>query len=115
MLNRLPGAIQKGLQDGADTAQEDFANPGNFVTKPLSEFGKLPVISSMPASLTNSTVNTTGGKKVLPSLNKPTGTTSSTGGTRPLKKIADRIGSAVENVTSHLGPQKNTPADAPED
>ena len=73
------------------------------------------MISSLPTSLTNSTVNTTGGKRVLPGLNKPTGTTSSSGGTRPLKKIADRIGSAVDNVTSHLGPQKNTPADAPED
>ena len=115
MLNRLPGAIQKGLQDGADTAQEDFANPGNFVTKPLSELGKLPVISSLPTSLTNSTVNTTGGKRVLPGLNKPTGTTSSSGGARPLKRVADRIGSAVDNVTSHLGLQKNKPADAPED
>ena len=75
-LGRLPGAIPKGLQDGADTAQEDFANPGNFVTKPLSEVGKLPVISSLPTSLTNSTVSTTGGK-MLPGLNKPTGTTSS--------------------------------------
>ncbi len=93
MLNRLPAAIQQGLDDGAETAQDDFANPGNFVTKPLGEAGKLPFVSSLPTSLTNSTVNTTSSKKVMPGLNKPTGTTSSTGSERPrpLKRLADNL------------------------
>jgi PE-PPE domain len=93
MLTRLPGAIQQGLDDGAATAQEDLSEPGNFVTKPLAEFGKLPGISSLPTSLTNSTLNTTGSKKVLPGLNKPSGITSLSGSDRPrpLKRLADNL------------------------
>ena len=55
--------------------------------------GKLPFVSSLPTSLTNSTVNTASSKKVMPGLNKPTGTTSSTGSERPrpLKRLADNL------------------------
>ena len=62
-----PGLIARGLGWCAgfragraggrlDTAQDDLSNPGNFVTKPLDEFGKLPFISTLPTSLTNSTL-----------------------------------------------------------
>ena len=82
---------------------EDLSNPGNFVTKPLAEFGKLPFVSTLPTSLTNSTlaknnVNTTGAKPLLPGLNKPTGTTSSSDHPRPLKKIADSIKSSLNKL-----------------
>ena len=45
MLNRLPGAIQQGLDDGAETAQEDFSQPSNFVTKPIEEAAQAAVRS----------------------------------------------------------------------
>ncbi len=99
----MPGSVQDGLDAGVGTARQDLSNPGNFVTKPLAEFGKLPFVSTLPTSLTNSTlaknnVNTTGAKPLLPGLNKPTGTTSSSGHPRPLKKIADSIKSSLNKL-----------------
>ena len=108
MLNNLPGAIQQGLGDGAATAQEDFGNPGNFITKPIGEAGKLPFISSLPSTLTNSTVNTANSSKMLPGLNKPAGITSSTGGDRPrpLKKAAEDFNSSLKKFAGGLREQK---------
>ena len=116
-LGDVPGSVREGLDAGVETAQDDLSNPGNLVIKPLNEAGKLPFISSLPSLNTTSSIsklNTTGPNKAFVGLNKP-GTTSSSGGARPFKQIADRIGSAVHNVTSHLGPQMNKPADDPGD
>ena len=70
-LGGVPDSVQDGSAAGVRTAQDDISNPGNFVTKPLDEFGKLPFISSLPTSLTNSTlsknnVNTTGPSRCCP-------------------------------------------------
>ena len=88
------------------------SNPGNFVTKPLAEFGKLPFVSTLPTSLPTSTlaknnVNTTGAKPLLPGLNKPAGTTSSAGRPRPLKKI--RRQHQVDRVNKLAGAQRTKP------
>ena len=102
-LGGVPGSVQDGLAAGVGTAGQDLSNPGNFVTKPLDEFGKLPFVSTLPTSLPTSTlaknnVNTTGAKPLLPGLNKPAGTTSSAGRPRPLKKIADSIKSSLNKL-----------------
>jgi hypothetical protein len=111
MLSRLPGSVLQGLQDGADTAQEDFANPGNLVTKPLDEFGTLPGISSLPgvSSLPTSTFATTNitttGNKVSPDVKK-TGTASTTDRPRPLKKIADNVSSSLKKLAGDADNKK---------
>jgi hypothetical protein len=99
MLTNLPGAIQRGLQDGAATAQEDFADPSLFVTKPLNEFGSLPGVSSLPTSTLTTTDIMTTGNKVSP---KKTDTTSSTDRPRPLKKIADSVSSSLSKLAGGL-------------
>ncbi len=104
MLNRLPGAVRQGLEDGAETAQEDFENPGNFVTKTLAEFGKLPGISSLPTS--NNTFTTNGASKFSPDAKK-VGTSSSTDRPRPLKKIADNIRSSLNRLSQKDEPPEN--------
>jgi PE-PPE domain len=113
MLTNLPGAIQQGLQDGVATAQEDFADPNLFVTKPLNEFGSLPGVSSLPTStLTTTDITTTDitttditttGNKVSP---KKTDTTSSTDRPRPLKKITDNVSSSLSKLAGGLQKQK---------
>ena len=113
-LSGLPGSVQTGLDAGVETAQKDLSNPGNFVTKPLAEAGKLPFISSLPSLNTSSSIsklNTTGPNKAFVGLNKP-GTTSPFGGARPLKKIADNIGSSLNRLTggSHKDDQ-NAPSE----
>jgi hypothetical protein len=108
MLNRLPGAIQEGLDDGAETAQEDLANPGNFITKPIGEAGKLPFVSSLPSTLNNSTISTANSKSGLTGLRKPAAITSSTGGERPrpLKKAADDFNSSLKKFANDLNKHK---------
>ncbi len=42
----MPATIPAGAERRrGHGAQDDLSNPTNFVTKPLDEFGKLPVIS----------------------------------------------------------------------
>lgn len=111
------GGSQESVQDGAtagvQTAISDTVNPSNFITKPIGEAGKLPFISAPPSTLTNSTVTTTNSKKFVPGLNKPVGTTSSTGGDRPrpLKKIADDFNSSLKKFASGLREQKSEDPD----
>ena len=98
MLTNLPGAIQQGLQDGADTAQKDFADPGNFVTKPLAELGKLPGVSSL-TNLSQSTSRLTSLRaKNASTTQKPAASTSSTDRPRPLKKLADDVKSSLNKL-----------------
>jgi hypothetical protein len=115
-LGGVPGSVPVGLAKGAATAQQDLSSPTNFVTKPLDELGKLPLLSTLTNSLPNSTLSThqvtTTGTNNLARSNKA-GTTSSSGGTRPLKQVADKVSSAVKDVTSHLSPQENKPSGAP--
>jgi PE-PPE domain len=101
MLNRLPGAIQQGLDDGAVTAQEDFSEPGNFVTKPIEEAGKLPFVSSLGGNNIAAL-----GAKDAPTAKK-TGISASTGSDRPrpLKRLADKLRKLAG------GEQKDQPAD----
>ena len=102
--DRLADSVRQGLEDGAETAQEDFENPGNFVTKPLAEFGKLPGISSLPTS--NNTFTTNGASKFSPDAKKA-GTSSSTDRPRPLKKIADNIRSSLNRLSQKDEPPEN--------
>jgi hypothetical protein len=98
MLTNLPGAIQQGVQDGADTAQKDIANPGNFITKPLGEAAKLPGISSL-TNLSQSTSRLTSlGAKNASTTQKPAASTSSTERPRPLKKLADDVKSSLNKL-----------------
>jgi hypothetical protein len=96
----LPGAVIKGLQDGADTAVDDFTHPTNFVTKPIDEFKKLPLINTLqqPSTTSVNTFSANSANKVSPG--STTGTTSSsTNRPRPLKKIADNIESTIKKLT----------------
>ena len=108
----LQESVQEGASAGAQTAISDIVNPGNFITKPIGEIGKLPFISSLPSTLTNSTVNTANSQKLL-SLKKPAGITSSTGGDRPrpLKKIADDFNSSLKKFAAGLHEQKTEDPD----
>jgi len=93
-LNNLPGAVRTGLQDGARTAAQDLAKPSNFITKPLDEFRKLPLISTLP----NSTVSTTNSTPRSADSEKTTTTTSSKQRPRPLKKIAENVRSSLQRL-----------------
>ncbi|KUI29067.1 PE-PPE domain-containing protein [Mycobacterium sp. IS-1496] len=46
-LGGVPDSVDDGLTAGAKTAQEDFSQPTNFVTKPVEEAGTLPVLSTL--------------------------------------------------------------------
>lgn len=112
MLSNLPGDIQTGLQNGAATAQDDFSSPANFVTKPLAEAGKLPGISSLPISplttstLTSSTVTPNSANKFSAG-SGTIGATSSPGGRKPLKHLAESVSSALKG---HAGGAKASTA-----
>ena len=81
-----------------DTAHEDFANPGNFITKPLGEAAKLPGISSL-TNLSQSTSSLTSlGAKNASTTQKPAASTSSTDRPRPLKKLADDVKSSLNKL-----------------
>ena len=109
-LGGVPGSVVTGLQHGASTAVDDVTNPTNLVTKPLAEVGKLPVLSTLTSSLTNSsltqatTTASIADKTSLPSLKKPAGTSSGIDRPldKPLKKFTDRINDAVGKVTGGL-------------
>ena len=105
-LDGVPGSVQDGLDDGAETAQDDFADPSKIVTKPIEEFRKLPLISSLPNSTVSTTNLTTKRKTVLSEAPK-TGISSSIGSERPrpLKRLADKLKKLAG------GEQKDEPAD----
>ncbi len=112
-LGGVPSTLQDGATAGVSTAIEDFANPGNFITKPIGEVGELPFLSSLPSTLTNSTVNTTNNKSALTGLKKPAGITSSTGGERPrlLKKAADDFNTSLKKFAGGLRGQTSEDSD----
>ena len=105
-LDGVPGSVQDGSDDGAETAQDDFADPSKIVTKPIEEFRKLPLISSLPNSTVSTTNLTTKRKTVLSEAPK-TGISSSIGSERPrpLKRLADKLKKLAG------GEQKDEPAD----
>jgi hypothetical protein len=112
-LDAVPGTLQTGLDAGVKTAKDDVSNPGTFVTKPLGEVGKLPVLGSLAlpkSTLTTNKLSTTGGNLFAPSSKKP-GSTASPGGANPVKSFTDRINDAVNKVTGG-GLQKDKPADS---
>ena len=105
-LDGVPGSVPIGLAKGGATAQDDLSDPGNLVTKPLGEAGKLPLINgagvpSLPG------LSTTGGNLFIPGANKPAGA-ASTGGANPVKNFTDQVNDAVNKVTGGL---KNAGAD----
>jgi PE-PPE domain-containing protein len=116
-LGGVPGSVQDGLEAGVDTAQDDVSNPTNFITKPLNEASKLPIISSLnPSTLTNSsvssnTLNASDPNKfapVLPGLgnNSSKSGLSTTGGTG-LKNFTEQVKDAVSKVTGGLTGDSN--------
>jgi hypothetical protein len=112
-LDGVSGSLQDGVDAGVDTAKGDVSNPGTFVTKPLGEVGKLPVLGSLAlpkSTLTTNKLNTTGGNLFAPGSKKP-GSTASPGGANPVKTFTDRINDAVNKVTGG-GLQKDKPADS---
>jgi hypothetical protein len=112
-LDAVPGTLQTGLDAGVKTAKDDVSNPGNFVSKPLGEVGKLPALGSLAlpnSTLTTNKLSTTGGNLFAPGSKKP-GSTASPGGANPAKTLTDRINDAVNKVTGG-GLQKDKPADS---
>ncbi len=111
-LGGVPGSVPVGLAKGVDTAGGDISNPTNFVTKPIDEAGKLPIISSLsPSTLTNSTVSTSTLKAGSPNFFAPvlpgTGNNSSSGGSTAtgsnvVNNFTDQVKKAVDKVTGGL-------------
>ena len=120
-LDGVSGSLQDGVDAGVDTAKGDVSNPGTFVTKPLGEVGKLPVLGSLGlpnSTLTTNKLSTTGGNLFAPGSKKP-GSTGSPGGANPVKTFTDRINDEVNKVTggglqkvTRGGLQKDKPADS---
>jgi hypothetical protein len=112
-LDGVPGSVQDGLDAGVETAQDDLESPGKFVTKPLGEVGKLPVLGSLAlpnSTLTTNKLSTTGGNLFAPGSKKP-GSTASPVGANPVKTFTDKINDAVNKVTGGL--QKPEAKDSP--
>jgi len=107
MLANLPGAIQQGLQDGADTAQEDFADPANFITKPIGEAAKLPGISSLTNLSQSTSALTSLGAKNAATQKAPAASTSSTDRPRPFKKFADDVKSSPDKLAKKPAKSSN--------
>lgn len=105
-------SVREGATAGATAASQDFADPGNFITKPDSEFRKLPLISSLPNSAV-STVTLTTQNKVSTEAAK-SGTASKPQRPRPLKDIADNIRSTLKKLAGadrDNEPSENTDED----
>jgi PE-PPE domain len=113
-LDGLPGTLQTGLREGGETLEDDISNPTSFVTKPINEIGKLPVLSSL-VNLPTTSSSTTGSSttrltsgnpnKFLPGLNSGGGgssASSTAGNARPGQRFADRLSDAVDRVTGGL-------------
>ncbi|OBB07987.1 hypothetical protein A5662_09230 [Mycobacteriaceae bacterium 1482268.1] len=101
-LGNMPGDAVTGLKGGAATAQEDVAQPANFVTKPIDAFKKLPLVNTVqPSTSTNTLFNTNGANRVAPETTK-TGATSSTSTTKtkPLKRLTDDFNSSSKKFAA---------------
>jgi hypothetical protein len=114
-LGGVPGTLQTGLDAGVDTAQHDLESPTNFVTKPLGEVGRLPVLGSL-VNLPTTNSATTRLSSNSPNLFRPggnnngaAGSAGSTGRENPLKTFKSRVDQAVDRVTGGL--QGGKPAD----
>jgi hypothetical protein len=122
--------LQTGLDAGVKTAQDDLESPGTFVTKPLGEVGKLPVLGGLAlpdsttlttlpdSTLTTKKLSTTDGNPFAPG-SKKRGSTESPGGANPVKTFTDRINDEVNKVTggglqkvTRGGLHKDKPADS---
>lgn len=102
-LGGVPASVPEGTTAGAQTAIEDIANPGNFITKPLGEVGKLPVLSSLTnLSQSTNSLNLLGAKSTPTTEKKPAASTSSTGNSRPLKQFSEQVNDAVKKITAGL-------------
>ena len=97
-LGGVPSTLQDGATAGVSTAIEDFANPGNFITKPLGEAAKLPGISSLTNLSQSASSLTSLGAKNASTTQKPAASTSSTDRPRPLKKLADDVKSSLNKL-----------------
>jgi hypothetical protein len=122
-LGGVPGSVPLGATDGAQTAIQDVTNPGNFVTKPLGEAGKLPFISTLsPSTLTNSSLSTGTLKAnspnkfvpVLPGVgNNNSSSSSAANGSKAVKNFTDQVKDAVNKVTGGLTGAKPAATNAP--
>jgi hypothetical protein len=113
-LSGVPGSVPEGLGAGVETAGDDVTNPTTFVTKPLGEAGKLPVISSLPSlspsTLTNTSVvpkTLTGSNPnffapVLPGTGNNKSSGSSATGGNLANNFTDQVKNAVDKVTGGL-------------
>lgn len=110
----LSDDVQEGAQAGANTAIQDIADPSRFITKPIGEIAKLPVIST----LTNSSV--TQNNQTLLKSSEPQQKAAATGSSsqdrpRPLKKISDDFNSSLKKFAESVKPKKQTPSEPNED
>lgn len=119
----LQESVQEGASDGAQTAIRDVSEPTKFVSKPLKEAGKLPIISSLsPSTQTKSTVarsNTLSASRpnffapVLPGTNnKKTSSGSTSTGGNALKSFTDQVSDTVKKVTGGLKPASKDTGDS---
>jgi hypothetical protein len=105
-LDSVPDSAQEGATAGAQTAIGNFANPANFITKPLGEAAKLPFLST----LTNSSVSQNSLNANKTASAPQTAATGSSGSERPrpLKKAADDFNSSLKKFADSL--HKKAPA-----
>ena len=106
----LPDSAQRARPTAPRRRSRDVANPANFITKPLGEIGKLPVLSS----LTNSSAVAEQPRRANQErvhATKTAATGSDSERPKPLKKIADDFNSSLKKFADSL--HKKAPA-APE-
>lgn len=122
-LGGVPGSVPTGFDAGVETAQEDVADPTSFVSKPIGEVGKLPVLSSVvdlpttqtPEKSTSTLVKSP--KKVSPDLGgDDDAPKSGSSGVKPAHRFTDRLNDAVKKVTGGLsGAHKDATKDSSDD
>jgi hypothetical protein len=122
-LSGVPGSVPEGLGDGVDTAGEDVSDPTTFVTKPLGEAGKLPIISSLPglssAAQTNTSVSSIAKPNspnffapVIPGTGKNSTNSSAAAGSNVVGNFTDQVKKAVDKVTGGLTAAKPSASNA---
>ncbi|MDY6871164.1 MAG: PE-PPE domain-containing protein [Actinomycetota bacterium] len=97
-LDGVPESIGEGFEAGLDTAHEDLSNPSNFVTKPIEEAARLPLVSTL---VDQPEPEPTEVEEV-----DPPGKTlfddediSTTRLSKPAKRFTDRLDDAVKRIT----------------
>lgn len=118
-LDGVPDSLEQGFDEGVSTATSDLSNPTNFVTKPIDEAGKLPVLSTLvdPPTTERSTTQLADkrAEEVLPEdegdddgAASEDDESDAPAKERPGQRFAERINDVVKKVTGGASIGANT-------